>query len=271
MTRKIFSFIVGFLAFIVLLLFFLALNFKIALSDPGKISRYIKNSGASELIISYIKENLVATNNVSLSEGTNLEIVNESITTELINPLIDEAVLRTSLALNDPSPENLKFDLTYDTSNQTVFPTSTVFTKTVDLRNNQYFLILANLNLYLYILGGASLALILITLLILKDTQDRIAFAGRFLVVLSLAIALVYLALVYLAPSYVRNAFSLTGFASDARLANAMKKIWIFSVEKQFALYFAEFLVFFVSGGVLGYLGGMFRRLPLGEKMEIKI
>jgi hypothetical protein len=271
MTRKILSFIIGFLAFMAMLLFFLALNFKIALSNPSKISFYVKNSGASELIVSYIKDTLVSANNIPLSEGTNLEIVNESVTSDSIKPLIDEAVLRLSLALSDPKPENLKFDLTYDTSDQTVFSTSTAFTETIDLQNNQYFMILTNLVLYVYILGGTSLALILIALLVLKNTQDRLAFTGRLLVILSISIALIYLAIVYLAPAYVRNGFGLTEFASDARIANAMKKIWIFSALKQFALYFSEFLALFVSGGILGYLGGMFRKISLGEKMEIKL
>jgi len=270
MLRKTFAFIFGIFAFIALLLFVLVLNLKISLSDPAKITAYVEDSGASGIIVGYIKDSLISTNQISLAEGRNLETVNESVNSENIKPLIDRAVRKIDLALSDPRPENLKFDLTMEMADQAVFSRDPLFSKSVDLLTNQYFLILTNLNTYLYILGGSAAFLLLLALIILKSAQDRLALLARLLIMLGISLASFYILLAYFVPIYIKNFFEVAKFAEDARLLNSMKKIWDFAIQKQFNIYLIEFLALFVTGVILKFFSGMFKKVKLG-KMDVNI
>jgi len=269
MTRKIFAFIIGLTSFILFLLFFVGLNLQLVLKDPAKISSYIEESGASDLVVGYIKDNLVSNNKVSLSDGTNLEQIDSSINNEAIKSFVTETVTQFGKALQDPKVENLNFNLTFQAASP-VFATQPVLVKTVSLSNNTTFLLLSKILRSMIFLPVVGFVLLLFALLILKNSQERLSFLGNFLILQSIAIILVYLGLIYAAPIYIKEGFSYAKFARDPRLLNSAKKIFVAVNTNQWLFYLAEVLPLFISGCVLAYLGKMFRKTNLG-KIEFKI
>lgn len=266
MFRKAFSIFFSINFILVMLLLLVAVNFKFALLDPEKIKSYAEDSGVYNLANGYIKDELVKANKVDLTNGQALESIDSAFSTEKIKKFMDDTIDKLFIAIKDPAPNNLQFNVSYETSTDAL-PTIPAYERTVNMQNNQVFLVITKIDIIIFSLATLSLILLALMLLCNRDIFERFSSAGASLIFLGLAIGSAYYAAARWSPLLVDQLVSGSNFVKDVMLINGSKKILSSALDAQLYYYTIEAIILFFSGVILGYFSKVTKKEdPLDPK-----
>ncbi|MDO8444365.1 MAG: hypothetical protein Q7S80_02585, partial [bacterium] len=115
------------------LTFFVLLNIKLSVLSPDKVKSIAAESNFYSFAASYVKDNIVKSSNVPLSQGSNFELLNKQITAESVKPTIDSAIDQLFVMLDGKNNEVL---IPVSISAVSAENANLSFQKNVNLQNN---------------------------------------------------------------------------------------------------------------------------------------
>jgi hypothetical protein len=228
--------------------FFVVFNTKVALVNKDSVKEVIKEANFYDIAAAYIKDEIVKKSGLAVDEGANFEQLNQDISGETIQPVVDKTIDSVFLSMNSGS-DNMTFpvDFRYGEKNLS-------FKKIVNLNDNLAFVLLKNINFILIVLGALAVFVLGLVLLIADGFRSKFIWLGSALIGISITLFGITYFLSNIAPGYISEFVSKIQFFEDPKLINGLNKAISVALSKESLYFIIEFISALIAGFILIFL-----------------
>lgn len=243
--RKLISYLFMLIFLIASVLFFILLNVKLSAFTPDKTKSIAAESNFYSFAASFVKDNIVKSSKLALDQGSNFELLNQSITADSVKPTIDGAIDQLFEILNGSNTLVLiPVKISSTASNSTNF----TFEKNINLTNNVIFGILKKLEILLITLGLLALVSLSLAVILAGQINQKLRRFGLTLIFLAVILSAIWAVINFAIPNYLPALIAKTSFFQDGKLVNGLQKLITVALSRQTIYYIVEMIVIFILG-----------------------
>ncbi len=233
------------------LIFFVLLNIKLSALSPAKTKSIATESNFYSFAASFVKDNIVKSSNLALNQGSNFELLNQSITADSVKPTIDGVIDQLFEILNG---SNSRILIPVKISSTASDSTNFTFEKNINLTDNVAFGILKKLDILLVALGLLALITLLLAAALAGGINQKLRRFGLVLIFLTIILASICAVMTFAVPHYLPALIAKTSFFQDGKLVNGLQKLITVALSRQTIYYIIEVISIFIIGIVAMFI-----------------